>query len=345
MANKINIYIFTQIIKSCALIFFIFLSIAWLLQITRLFTLTNLIQIDILNLIYLSLFLIPNLLTIILPFIVIFGILLCFVKLNKDRELISIFTLGLQLKPIKYSLILFSTMILILYIGLNFYISPKIYEIYKLKEFELRNTINFNKMVATNFFKINNNTTLDFKKNNNNFEDIFINFLDKEDNIIYAKEGVIKNKNNNFIFQLNDGFKLSIKNNLNQIEKLEFKNYILEINNDKNLIFNNYDRNSLTIFDDFENRDYLNILYKIFDVVLCLIIIFIFFKNNIEKNNFKLSNNISFAIISIILLMINQLLKNTDLNFYQYLIFSIIIISTSLLILIFKKSWTELIFI
>lgn len=338
MANKINIYIFTQIIKSCALIFFIFLSIAWLLQITRLFTLTNLIQIDILNLIYLSLFLIPNLLTIILPFIVIFGILLCFVKLNKDRELISIFTLGLQLKPIKYSLILFSTMILILYIGLNFYISPKIYEIYKLKEFELRNTINFNKMVATNFFKINNNTTLDFKKNNNNFEDIFINFLDKEDNIIYAKEGVIKNKNNNFIFQLNDGFKLSIKNNLNQIEKLEFKNYILEINNDKNLIFNNYDRNSLTIFDDFENRDYLNILYKIFDVVLCLIIIFIFFKNNIEKNNFKLSNNISFAIISIILLMINQLLKNTDLNFYQYLIFSIIIISTSLLILIFKKS-------
>ena len=280
MANKINIYIFTQIIKSCALIFFIFLSIAWLLQITRLFTLTNLIQIDILNLIYLSLFLIPNLLTIILPFIVIFGILLCFVKLNKDRELISIFTLGLQLKPIKYSLILFSTLILVLYIGLNFYISPKIYEIYKLKEFELRNTINFNKMVATNFFKINNNTTLDFKKNNNNFEDIFINFLDKEDNIIYAKEGVIKNKNNNFIFQLNDGFKLSINSNLNQIEKLEFKNYILEINNDKNLIFNNYDRNSLTIFDDFENRDYLNILYKIFDVILCLIIIFIFFKTN-----------------------------------------------------------------
>ena len=246
--------------------------------------------------------------------------------------------MGLQLKPIKYSLILFSTLILVLYIGLNFYISPKIYEIYKLKEFELRNTINFNKMVATNFFKINNNTTLDFKKNNNNFEDIFINFLDKEDNIIYAKEGVIKNKNNNFIFQLNDGFKLSINSNLNQIEKLEFKNYILEINNDKNLIFNNYDRNSLTIFDDFENRDYLNILYKIFDVILCLIIIFIFFKNNIEKNNFKLSNNIAFAIISIILLMINQLLKNTDLNFYQYLIFSIIIISTSLLILIFKKS-------
>jgi len=345
MANKINIYIFTQIIKSCALIFFIFLSIAWLLQITRLFTLTNLIQIDILNLIYLSLFLIPNLLTIILPFIVIFGILLCFVKLNKDRELISIFTLGLQLKPIKYSLILFSTLILVLYIGLNFYISPKIYEIYKLKEFELRNTINFNKMVATNFFKINNNTTLDFKKKNNKFEDIFINFLDKEDNIIYAKEGVIKNKKNNFIFQLNDGFKLSIKNNLNQIEKLEFKNYILEINNDKNLIFNNYDRNSLTIFDDFENRDYLNILYKIFDVILCLIIIFIFFKNNIEKNNFKLSNNIAFAIISIILLIINQLLKNTDLNFYQYLIFSIIIISTSLLILIVKKSWTGLIFI
>ena len=219
MIKKINIYVFSQILKSCFLIFFIFISIAWLLQITRLFTLTNLVQIDILNIIYLSLFLIPNLLSIILPFIIIFGILLCFIKLNKDKELIAIFTLGLQLRPIKFSLILFSLLVAIIYISLNFYVSPKIYEIYKFKEFELRNTINFNKMIATNFFKINKNTTLDFKKNNNIFEDIFINFKDEDENIIFAKKGNIKNENNNFTFQLNDGFKLSINKDIDQIEK------------------------------------------------------------------------------------------------------------------------------
>ena len=86
MFNKINIYIFFQILKSCSLLMFIFLAITWLLQLTRLFSLTNLIQIDVLNIIYLSLFLIPNLLSVIIPFILIFGILLCFVKLNRDKD-------------------------------------------------------------------------------------------------------------------------------------------------------------------------------------------------------------------------------------------------------------------
>ena len=49
MNKRIDIYIFLQILKSCSLIFFIFITIAWLMQLTRLFTLSNLIQIDILN--------------------------------------------------------------------------------------------------------------------------------------------------------------------------------------------------------------------------------------------------------------------------------------------------------
>ena len=337
MINKINLYIFSQIIKSCLLIFFIFISIAWLLQITRLFTLTNLIQIDILNIINLSFFLIPNLLSVILPFIIIFGILFCFVKLNNDKEIIAIFTLGLQLKPIKYSLILFSTIVAILYIFLNFYISPKVYEIYKYKEFELRNTIDFNKMISTNFFKINKNTTLDFKKNDNSFEDVFINFIDTEENIIFAKKGNIRNENNNFIFQLTNGFKLSINKNINQIEKLEFKNYVLELSNDTDAKFNNYDRNSLTIFDDIKNKDYLNIAFKIFDILLCMIIIFTFYRNNIVNNNFSIRNNLYFIIFSIFLLLTNQLIKNSGINFEQYLVILFSILIFSLIISIYRK--------
>ena len=132
MVNRINMYVFFNILKSCTLIFFIFISIAWLLQLTRLFTLTNLIQVDILNVIFLSFYLIPNLISVILPFIIIFGILLCFIKLQKDKEIIAIYSLGMQLKPIKFSLILFSLLLIIFYISLNFYFSPKIYEKYKV---------------------------------------------------------------------------------------------------------------------------------------------------------------------------------------------------------------------
>ncbi len=338
MINKINIYVFLQVLKSCTLILFIFISISWLLQLTRLFTLTNLIQVDLLNVIYLSFFLIPNLLSVIIPFIIIFGILLCFIKLNKDKEIIAIFSLGLKLSPIRNSLFIFSIIILLFYIVLNFYIAPKIYDQYKLKEFELRNTVDFNRMIKSNFLKLNKTTTLDFKKNNNVFEDIFISFIDKEENIIFAKKGFIKNEKDKFVFQLNNGFKLSFNDN-NEIEKLEFADYLLKIKNDNNSEFNNYDRNSLTIFDDIKNKDFLNISFKFFDIILSILIILIFYINNILKVNFTLKNNLIFVTISTVILIVNQLIKNFETDFGIYIICVSSLIITTIIILLFKNKY------
>ena len=337
MINKINIYILKQILKSCFLIFFIFISIAWLLQLTRLFTLTNLVQIDIFNVVYLSFFLVPNLLTVIIPFIIIFGISLCFIKLNKDKEIIAIYALGMQLKPIKHSLYIFTSLLIIFYICLNFYISPIVYEKYKIKEFELRNKIDFNKIITSNFLKLNDKTTLDFRKKDNYFEDIFISFFDETENIIFAKKGKIKNENNKYIFQLQNGFKLSLSDD--QIEKLEFVNYNLKVNDGNNSQFNNFDRNSFTIFDDIRNKDLLNIYFKIFDVLLPILIIYIFFKNNILKINFTLNNNLFFIIYSILILILNQVLKNSGLNFKIYSLSALSIILLSILILNIKNKY------
>ena len=88
--DKIKIYLFSQITKYFILILFIFLSIAWLLQITRLFTVTNFLHIEVLDILLLSVYLIPNLITVILPFILIFGLLLCFMKLKKDEHLVRL---------------------------------------------------------------------------------------------------------------------------------------------------------------------------------------------------------------------------------------------------------------
>ena len=163
------------------------------------------------------------------------------------------------------------------------------------------------------------------------FEDIFISFFDQKDNIIYSKKGFIKNNKNQYIFQLNEGFKISIDQN-NEIEKLEFKDYVLKVDKNNSDEFDNYDRNTLTIFDDIQNKNYINISFKVSDIIIAILIVYFFYQNNIIKINFTIKNNIFFILVSIILLIINQLLKNSDIQNIFY-IMSIFILSFSLIIL------------
>ena len=326
--DKIKIYLFFQIIKYFVLILFIFLSVAWLLQITRLFTLTNFIYIEIYDIILLSLYLIPNLITVILPFILIFGLLLCFNKLKRDNELISMLSLGLGLKPFKNALISFCLIIISFFIILNFYLAPKIYGVYKLKEFEIRNTLDFDKMSFSNFINLDNKTILDFNKKDNEYENIFINFIDGNENVVYAKKGIIFSNNDQYNFRLTDGFKISI-NESEQIEKLEFKNYVLKIDN-KNLNKSKViDKNTFTIIDDYKTKNYLNISFKIIDIFLIIYIILFFYNNNLKEINFNTNNNIYYASSSIFILLLNQILKNSQITIYNYIfpIFGIILFS------------------
>ena len=162
-SSKINAYLFFQICKYFFLVLFIFLSVAWLLQITRLFTITNFMHIQIHDVILLSVYLIPNIITVITPFILIFGLLLCFIKLNKDNELIAMLSLGLGLKPFRNTLFFFSLIIIILFSSLNFYLAPKIYKQYKIQEYDMRNTIDFKNISFSNFLNLNKTTIIDFK--------------------------------------------------------------------------------------------------------------------------------------------------------------------------------------
>ena len=53
-----------------------------------------------------------------------------------------------------------------------------LYKDYKTKEYEIRNKINFEKILVSNFIEINKDTVLDFKNNNQNFKEVFIKFTD-----------------------------------------------------------------------------------------------------------------------------------------------------------------------
>ena len=329
--GKINTYLFLQISRYFFLILFIFLSVAWLLQITRLFTITNFMHIEFLDIILLSFYLIPNIISVIAPFILIFGLLLCFVKLNKDNELIAILSLGDGLKPFRNTLFFFSFIMLFFFVLLSFYFAPIIYKQYKIHENELRNTLDFDNMMFSNFLNLNNTTILDFKKYNSEYTDIFISFNDTKENVVYAKKGNIFDENNQYRFQLSDGFKISV-DKANQIEKLEFLNYVLKIdkkNITKGVVI---DQNTFTIFDDLKNGNNLNIVFKIIDVFLIIFVIFFFYKNNLKKINFKFNNNIYFALLCISILIINQIHKNSDVTLINYLISTFIITFSTIII-------------
>ena len=339
--KKINWYIFIEIIKSCTLVFFIFTAISWLLQIPRLFSIMNNLQVDFIKIINLSFFIIPNLINIIMPFIVIFGLILSFIKLNKDKELIAMYSLGLSVRQILKPICLITALFITLSMMLNLFISPYIYNIYKVKEYNLRNIIDIKNINFSNFIELNDNLIIDFKKDGKKFTDIFINYTDDNgENIIFSNYGDIINENNKYIFNLNEGYKINIKKN--EIEKLEFENYKIKFATQKNSKYNNYDKNTLTILELLAENDFKNIAEKIYDTIILFLIIVIFYKTLIQFNNFKLKNVSIFLTFCFIILVVHNTIKNIglDINTLIFIyIFNILLILISILIIQYKNKY------
>ena len=327
--KKINLYVFIQIIKSCTLVFFIFISIAWLLQISRLFSYLNNLQIDFVNVLFLSFFLIPNLINVTLPFIIIFGLIIAFIKFDKDKEIIAIFSLGLSIKEILKPFFLISIIAIFLYLFLNLFFSPYIYDKYKQKEFDLRNSINLDNINISNFIQLDENLILDFSKKEDVFEDVFIRFIGENENIVFAKKARIIKEPKKFIFNLSEGFKLSFMNN--KIEKLEFENYKLNfpLKNENN--YNNYDKNTLTLFNLIKYKDYKSMIERMFDTLILLTVIIFFYFNNIKDNKFSINHIFIYLFLSILIIIFQNIIKN--LNFSLQFSFLLNIINFSIIYL------------
>jgi len=333
--KKINLYVFIQIIKSCTLVFFIFVSIAWLLQISRLFSYLNNLQIDFVNVLFLSFFLIPNLINVTLPFIIIFGLIIAFIKFDKDKEIIAIFSLGLSIKEILKPFFLISIIAIFLYLFLNLFFSPYIYDKYKQKEFDLRNSINLDNINISNFIQLDENLILDFSKKEDVFEDVFIRFIGENENIVFAKKARIIKEPKKFIFNLSEGFKLSFMNN--KIEKLEFENYKLNfpLKNENN--YNNYDKNTLTLFNLIKYKDYKSMIERMFDTLILLTVIIFFYFNNIKDNKFSINHIFIYLFLSILIIIFQNIIKNLDFSLQFSFLLNIINFSIIYLFMLINK--------
>ena len=325
--NKINLYVFSQIVKSCTLVFFIFVSIAWLMQLSRLFQIMNNLQIKFIDIFGLSIWLIPNLTNVTLPFIIIFGLVLAFVKLDKDREIIAIYSLGLTLNAIKKPLYLIVLLTSILYFFLSFFLSPFTYDIYKKNEFKIRNSVEFDNLNISNFIELDKNLIIDFDKRNNSFYDILINFNEenKEENLIFAEKGSIKKIEDKLVFTLINGFKLMINNT--EIEKLKFDKYKIEFPNITKEEYKKYDKNTLNLFELINDNNKTNnkiLFHRQFDIYLILSLFIFFYYNIIRNNNYSLKNIITFISLAIFSLTIDNFLENYSVEIRLLIILNII---------------------
>ena len=333
--KKINLYIFIEIIKSCTLVFFIFISIAWLLQISRLFSYLSNLQIEFVNVLFLSFFLIPNLINVILPFIIIFGLIIAFVKFDRDKEILAIFSLGLSIKEILKPFFIISIVITIFYLFLNLFFSPYVYEIYKKKEFNLRNSINLDNINISNFIQLDENLILDFSKKDDVFKDVFIRFIGENENIVFAKNATIIKETKNFIFNLSEGFKLSFIDN--KIEKLEFENYRLNFPLKNINIYNNYDKNTLTLINLIKHKDYNIMIERFFDTLVLITLIIFFYFNNIKDNNFSINNILLYLFLSILVIIFQNIIKNLDIKLQLSFLLNLINFSIIYLFILINK--------
>ena len=308
--NKINLYIFSQIIKSCTLVFFIFVSIAWLMQLSRLFNVMSHLQINSLEILYLSLLIVPNLINTVLPFLIIFGFVLTFLKLSKDKEIIAMYSSGISISEIKKPIFLIVITAIILSFFLSYFVSPIVYDLYKKKEFNLRNIIEFDKIDFSNFIKFSKNIIIDFENNDGEFQNILININDVNEVIIYSKSGQIEQTDKKINFTLIDGFKTEIKKN--NIENLKFDTYLASFPLDEKKIYIKSDPNALGLFEllQEENRNHRIIIYqRLIDSLLIISLCIFFYFNIIKKNNYSLTNQLLFILISIICLLIDNLFE------------------------------------
>ena len=224
---------------------------------------------------------------------------------------------------------------------LNLFFSPFSYNIYKEKEFNLRNSIEFNKINISNFIKFNDKLTIDFENNNGNYNNILINFEDEYENILYSKYGIIEQKSDKLIFKLKEGFKIKIKND--KIENLKFDKYIIDFPIKKIKNYNKFDQNTLNLSELLKNKTKRNttiIYHKIIDTLILISICFYFYFNVIKKNNYNFINSILFIIFSILALTIDHMLENFTFeknNFIYLSFFNILTIHILSLILYFFK--------
>ncbi|PPR43092.1 MAG: hypothetical protein CFH21_00908 [Alphaproteobacteria bacterium MarineAlpha5_Bin11] len=317
--KKIEIYLLNQILKSFFLIFFIFTGISWLLQATRLIYLVTLHKIPLIKVFILSIYIIPNIITNILPFIIFFSILLTSIKLYRDKELISAYSLGVSARRMVNPFLIFISTMFVISLGISYYISPYYYNNFKKNEYNLRTNLDIENIGLGIFYNINENTVINFEKDSNNIKNFLI-YQNDTKNIIIAKKTEMEISDNKLDLKLFEGYKTQIKES--SYETLIYDKYNFSINLDTKEEYNSYDTNTFNLnrlLAEKNKKNYLIINQRLVDSLLLLTITYLILKFLIINLNFNAGKILSISIVSVIIIFFDNILGNLSINNVMYI--------------------------
>ena len=328
MFKKITIYIVFFQFKYLLNFLFILLGLIWISQILRLvdlkFSLTNQIF-DIMGTTFLVL---PSYLNPLLPILLLISFFYFNFNLNSSNESLII---NQYLNNKNKTVIAFIVkIILIFFYFFNYeYLSPKFYEIYKLKELDIRNNFKIG-IPSSNEFHIGEDLSIFFKTNDDNqFSDVEALIL-KDNQFVKSKKAYIEYDKFGFNIIFNNGIR--IKMNKNEKSKTTFEKFTYNIakTNIERLLLDKEHFNTLELLEN-NQKDYRSEGHKrIVQYLIFLVLIFlsnkIIYKNiNKKLRDFK---NIFLFIFLILIYLLNSFLiyelNSENINLFIYYLLSIL---------------------
>ncbi len=258
-------YIFKQIFGPFILFLITMTGIAWLTQSLRFIELIIIKGLPINLFLFLTILIIPKLLTTIAPFLAYLACLITYIRLNAESELIAMKTAGISNFKIIIPTILFGILLGFLTIFIENNVSPYAFSKFKNLQSNIRDnyiSILFQEKV---FSSPVSNLTVFIKDKDKigNFEGILIHDARDKNKIIsvVAESGKIQQTDSGVKFTLLNGNRQETSNN--NISMLYFEKYNLNINKNTKEIYTRFKEPSERNFKElFNPRDGINELYK-----------------------------------------------------------------------------------
>ena len=329
-------YIFKQVVINTINITIILFSMIWLIQSLRQIDLVIKNGASLFDFLYISILPAPLWLMMMIPMSSLIAVIISFSRFTTDKEIFIFQFSGANVYLLMKPILLICTFNLIFLSIINFYIIPKAYNIFKSKQFELRNNISHIFLREGVFNDLEQGLTILINKRVSKFniEGVFIyDTREKDKEIdIFAKQGTIILTSSGPVFQLIEGNRREVSLNGTLLNELSFKNYTINIARKKiDPKFRWLDANEKTIISLLNEEDlnskaeaHFRLAYPLLSLTLPIIAFVSFFCFPKSYNNqiylITTSLLLSLFIQLLLISMRRVLINNPSLWFCFYLI-------------------------
>lgn len=238
--NGFTRYVFRQLLVGMILVTAGLTCVIWLSQSLRFVELIVNRGVGPGTFIYLTMLMLPNFLTIVLPIALFAVVVFVYTKLIMDRELVVMRAAGLnQLSLAKPALILASLTVLIGYL-INIYLLPNSYRLFREMQWDIRYNYSHVLLREGAFTNIGSNITFYVRERTNDGQLLGILVHDQRDKdhsfTIMAERGALTEHNGrNRVIMLN-GNRQTVSEKTNQFSILFFDRYVFDFGNQSNTV-------------------------------------------------------------------------------------------------------------